>query len=59
MGSETLIAREGYRYTNGVNIHGEIIYLAEGMSSDGFYEITEEEYNKILEEQQKKEDEKV
>ena len=59
MGRETLKAREGYRYTNGVDIHGEIIYLAEGMSADSFYEITEEEYNKILEEQQKKEDEEV
>ena len=55
MGRETLKAKEGYRYTNGVNIHGEIIYLAEGMSADSFYEITIEEYERMLEEQAKRE----
>jgi hypothetical protein len=27
-----------------------LIYLAEGVEKDAFYEITEEEYNKIMEE---------
>lgn len=59
MSRQTLKAKEGYRYTNGIDIHGEIIYLAEGMSADNFYEITIEEYEKILEEQQNKEDKEV
>ena len=46
-----LIANEGMVYTNG-EIFGSIIYLAEGVSTDDFYEITREEYERILEEQE-------
>ena len=46
-----LKARQGYVYTNGTN-YGKIIYLANGLSADSYYEITEEEYNRILEEQE-------
>lgn len=46
-----LKARQGYVYTNGVDF-GKIIYLASGVSADSYYEITDEEYNKILEEQE-------
>ena len=48
----TLKARDSYVYTNG-NDFGKIIYLAVGANSKDYYEITEEEYNKILEEQEK------
>ena len=47
-----LKARQGYVYTNGTD-YGKIIYLASGVSADSYYEITEYEYNKILEEQEK------
>lgn len=40
----TLKAKNGYRFTNGADVHGKIIHLANGMSADGFYEITEEEF---------------
>ena len=45
-----LKAKDGYVYTNGTD-YGKIIYLANGVSADDYHEITEEEYNKILEEQ--------
>lgn len=44
-----LNAREGMIFTDG-KIYGETIYLAEGRSKDEFYEITREEYRKILNE---------
>ena len=43
-------AREGYILTDG-KTYGKRIYLAEGISKDAFYEITEAEYNAIQEEQ--------
>ena len=48
-----LKAKDGYVYTNGTD-YGKIIYLANGTNPEDYYEITEEEYNKILEEQEKK-----
>ena len=45
-----LNARQGYVYTNGTD-YGKIIYLANGVSPTEYYEITEEEYNKILEQE--------
>ena len=48
-----LKAKDGYVYTNGTD-YGKIIYLANGTKAEDYHEITVEEYNKILEEQEKK-----
>lgn len=54
MGKKPLIATEGMVLTNG-EIYGVEIYLADGISADDFYEITDAEYEKICEEQMKEE----
>jgi hypothetical protein len=43
-----LIANKGMILTNGT-IYGRIIYVADDVDINSFYEITEEEYNKIME----------
>ena len=44
-----LYADNGKVLTNG-EIYGKVIYLAEDVDKADFYEITEEEYNNIMEE---------
>ena len=46
-----LYADEGKVLTNGADIYGKIVYLAEGVSEADFHEITEAEYEKITESQ--------
>ena len=43
-----ITADEGKVLTNG-EVYGTTIYLEEGKTSQGYYEITEEEYNGIIE----------
>lgn len=51
MEKRTIIyAEDGHILTNG-EIYGRQIFLAEGVSAEDFYEITDEEYQKILDEQ--------
>ncbi len=45
-----LYAEDGYVLTNG-EIYGKQIYLADGLSAKDFYEITEAEYEEIMEAQ--------
>lgn len=47
-----LYADEGKVLTNG-EVYGKQIYLADGVNPATFYEITDEEYAKILEENAK------
>ena len=42
-----IYADEGKVLTNG-EIYGKQIYLAEGEAADSFYEITDEEYEEII-----------
>lgn len=48
MKTKTVIyAEEGKILTNG-KIYGRMIFLADGTSEEGFYEIDEAEYEKIM-----------
>lgn len=47
-----LYASEGKVYTNG-EIYGVQIHLAEGIDKNSFYEITRDEYDRILAEKEK------
>lgn len=49
-----LTAAEGMVLTNGT-IYGRVIYLPAEQTVDTFFEITEEEYNNVLEEKRRKE----
>jgi hypothetical protein len=46
-----LEAKEGFIYTDG-DIYGKIVFLAENINPNTFYEITEEEYLEILKKQE-------
>ena len=43
---------EGMKLTNGTDIAEGSVYLGVGDSADNWYEITEEEYNKIMAERE-------
>lgn len=47
-----LYAEDGKVLTNGTE-YGTVIYLADGVSAYDYYEITQDEYNAILEQQRK------
>lgn len=49
---KVIYADDGKVLTNG-EIYGSTIFLADGVSEGDFYEITDEEYQKILEEHEK------
>ena len=49
---KTLIAKEGFIYTNG-DVYVKIIDLAEDSKGENWHEITEAEYEKILAEREK------
>ena len=49
-----LTASEGHILTDGEN-YGRIVYLASGDDGEKWYEITEEEYQRILEEKERNE----
>jgi hypothetical protein len=49
---KVLYAESGKVLTNG-EIYGTRIYLAEGMSADGFYEISAEEYAAVMAQKEK------
>ena len=56
MKTRTVIyAEDGKVLTNG-EIYGRQIFLADGVSESDFHEITDEEYQKILDEQTMKEE---
>ena len=46
---KTLIADEGYIYTDGVNF-GREVYLAEGDDGASWYQISKEEFEKLMNE---------
>ena len=48
-----LYADEGKVLTNG-EVYGKQIYLAEGLNEDGFYEITDTEYEEYLRAEEEK-----
>jgi hypothetical protein len=50
---KTIYADEGKILTDG-EIYGRQIHLAEGVSEENFHEITEEEYNRIMEENERR-----
>lgn len=55
---KNITAREGMLLTNG-EAYGKSITLGNNDSQDNWHEITEEEYQRIVEEQEKIEEEKL
>ena len=49
---DRFIASEGMIITDGTN-YGKVVRLSKGRPEDSIFEITEEEYNRILEEKRK------
>ena len=49
---KTLNASEGHIFTDGEN-YGRVVYLAQGDDGSKWYEITDEEYQRILEEKER------
>ena len=49
---KTLNASEGHIFTDGEN-YGRVVYLAQGVDGSKWYEITDEEYQRILEEKER------
>ena len=47
----TIYADDGKVLTDG-NTYGTIVHLANGVSADSYYEITQEEYERILAEKE-------
>ena len=45
-----LVAEKGMVVTDGDATYGSVVRIANGVSEDAFYEITEEEYERILDE---------
>jgi hypothetical protein len=50
-GRYVLVPKNGYVVTNGVDIYSRHLILEVGLDDTNFYTIREEEYNRILEEQ--------
>ena len=48
---QPIVASPGHVLTDGVDVYGYDVYLAEGENADKLYEITEEEYQAILSEE--------
>lgn len=46
-----LKSRQGFVYTNGEN-YGKVIYLANSENARDYYEITEQEYERIMKEKE-------
>ena len=53
-----ITATDGHVLTNG-DIYGKVIYLAEGMECECFYEITLDEYNSLMAAETSREDDKA
>ena len=49
---KTIKSSQGKRFTNGVEIFGTVVYLAEGNDGSEFYQITDEEAEKKQAEQE-------